>query len=100
MIDAQGLRAVYRKEFPEWVRLPALVDADLLCLPVNWREEKRGINFPKGDGKIDPSPICSIGCFWPFSACHEGQQSTQSCPSYQAKIGQKWTLTLELSGRA
>jgi len=56
MIYAQVLRAVYRKEFPEWVRLPALVDADLLCLPVNWRDEKRGINVPKGDGKIDPSP--------------------------------------------
>lgn len=72
LLDAQGLRAVYRKvhlwdaekeifsageapppvietvhgrigmlicydlEFPEWVRLPALVGADLLCVPVNW----------------------------------------------------------------
>lgn len=72
MIDAQGLRAVYRKahlwgeensifsagsapppvvdtafgrigmmicydlEFPEWVRLPALAGAELLCAPVNW----------------------------------------------------------------
>lgn len=72
MIDAQGLRAVYRKahlwdeenaifsagnapppvvetafgrismmicydlEFPEWVRLPALAGAQLLCAPVNW----------------------------------------------------------------
>ncbi|MCZ4494482.1 MAG: putative hydrolase [Conexibacter sp.] len=72
LIDAGGLRAVYRKahlwdreaqvfaagsaappvvetavgrigivvcydlEFPEWVRLPALAGADLLCAPVNW----------------------------------------------------------------
>lgn len=72
LIDAQGLRAVYRKahlwgaensifsagsaqppvvdtafgrigmmicydlEFPEWVRLPALAGAELLCAPVNW----------------------------------------------------------------
>ncbi|CAI8909151.1 (R)-stereoselective amidase [Pseudomonas sp. IT-P253] len=77
MIDAQGLRAVYRKahlwdaeneifsagnaappvvetvhgrigmlicydlEFPEWVRLPALAGADLLCAPVNWPDGPR-----------------------------------------------------------
>ncbi|MNE49493.1 (R)-stereoselective amidase [compost metagenome] len=77
MIDAQGLRAVYRKahlwgaensifsagsaqppvvdtafgrigmmicydlEFPEWVRLPALAGAELLCAPVNWPEGPR-----------------------------------------------------------
>jgi hypothetical protein len=81
MIDAQGLRAVYHKEFPEWVRLPALVDADLLCLPVNWREEKRGINFPKGEGIIDPSPICSIGYFWPISVGRDRQKTATSGPS-------------------
>ncbi|BAN49629.1 nitrilase family protein [Metapseudomonas resinovorans] len=72
LIDASGVRAVYRKahlwdgenliftagdeappvvetafgriavmicydlEFPEWVRLPALAGAELLCAPVNW----------------------------------------------------------------
>lgn len=72
LIDAQGVRAIYRKahlwheestiftagdrpppvvetrfgrlavmicydlEFPEWVRLPALAGAQLLCAPVNW----------------------------------------------------------------
>lgn len=77
MVDAQGLRAVYRKvhlwdaekeiftagdapppvietvfgrigmlicydlEFPEWVRLPALAGADLLCAPVNWPDGPR-----------------------------------------------------------
>jgi predicted amidohydrolase len=77
MIDAQGVRAVYRKahlwdaekdifsagnaappvietvhgrlgmlicydlEFPEWVRLPALAGADLLCAPVNWPDGPR-----------------------------------------------------------
>ncbi|WP_283188454.1 nitrilase-related carbon-nitrogen hydrolase [Pseudomonas sp. PMCC200344] len=77
MIDAQGLRTVYRKahlwdgeneifsagndappvvetvhgrigmlicydlEFPEWVRLPALAGADLLCAPVNWPDGPR-----------------------------------------------------------
>jgi predicted amidohydrolase len=77
LIDAQGVRAVYRKvhlwdaekaifsagdaappvietvhgrigmlicydlEFPEWVRLPALAGADLLCAPVNWPDGPR-----------------------------------------------------------
>jgi len=77
MIDANGLRAVYRKahlwdaekdifsagdapppvvetlhgrfgmlicydlEFPEWVRLPALAGAELLCAPVNWPDGPR-----------------------------------------------------------
>lgn len=77
MIDAQGVRAVYRKahlwdaekeiftagdapppvietvhgrigmlicydlEFPEWVRLPALAGAELLCAPVNWPDGPR-----------------------------------------------------------
>ncbi|NUT75957.1 carbon-nitrogen hydrolase [Pseudomonas sp. C1C7] len=77
LIDAQGLRAVYRKahlwdaekdiftagdaappvidtvhgrigvlicydlEFPEWVRLPALAGANLLCAPVNWPDGPR-----------------------------------------------------------
>lgn len=77
IIDADGLRAVYRKahlwdreqlvfepgrepppvvatrhgrvatmvcydvEFPEWVRLPALDGADLLCVPTNWPLETR-----------------------------------------------------------
>ncbi|VVP54599.1 (R)-stereoselective amidase [Pseudomonas fluorescens] len=80
MIDARGLRAVYRKahlwdgeteifsaghaappvidtvhgrigmlicydlEFPEWVRLPALDGADLLCAPVNWPDGPRPLN--------------------------------------------------------
>ncbi len=77
ILDADGLRAVYRKahlwdreqlvfdpgqepppvvdtphgrvatmvcydvEFPEWVRLPALAGADLLCVPTNWPREPR-----------------------------------------------------------
>jgi predicted amidohydrolase len=77
IVDAGGLRAVYRKahlwdrellvfqpgrdrppvvdtlhgriativcydvEFPEWVRLPALDGAELLCLPTNWPREPR-----------------------------------------------------------
>lgn len=77
MIDAQGVRTVYRKahlwdaekeiftagdapppvietvhgrigmlicydlEFPEWVRLPALAGAELLCAPVNWPDGPR-----------------------------------------------------------
>ncbi|WP_433770040.1 nitrilase family protein [Pseudomonas putida] len=77
LIDAQGVRAVYRKahlwdaekeifsagdeappvidtvhgrigmlicydlEFPEWVRLPALAGANLLCAPVNWPDGPR-----------------------------------------------------------
>lgn len=77
LVDATGLRAVYRKahlwdaenalftagsepppvvdtafgrigvmvcydlEFPEWVRLPALAGAELLCAPVNWPDGPR-----------------------------------------------------------
>jgi predicted amidohydrolase len=77
IVDASGLRAVYRKvhlwdreqlvftpgddppalvdtphgriaaivcydlEFPEWVRLPALAGAELLCVPTNWPREPR-----------------------------------------------------------
>jgi 5-aminopentanamidase len=35
----------YDLEFPEWVRLPALDGAQLLCAPVNWPE------FPRPDGE-------------------------------------------------
>jgi len=31
----------YDVEFPEWVRLPALAGADLLCVPTNWPREPR-----------------------------------------------------------
>lgn len=35
----------YDLEFPEWVRLPALAGAQLLCAPVNWPQAPR----PKGE---------------------------------------------------
>jgi predicted amidohydrolase len=31
-----AMMVCYDLEFPEWVRLPALAGADLLCAPVNW----------------------------------------------------------------
>jgi len=31
-----GVMICYDLEFPEWVRLPALAGAQLLCAPVNW----------------------------------------------------------------
>jgi predicted amidohydrolase len=31
-----GIVVCYDLEFPEWIRLPALAGADLLCAPVNW----------------------------------------------------------------
>lgn len=31
----------YELEFPEWVRIPALAGADLLCAPVNWPDLPR-----------------------------------------------------------
>ena len=31
----------YDLEFPEWIRLPALQQADLLCAPVNWPDAPR-----------------------------------------------------------
>lgn len=45
---AHGVLAVmicYDLEFPEWVRLPALAGADLLCAPVNWPDGPR----PQGE---------------------------------------------------
>jgi predicted amidohydrolase len=35
----------YDLEFPEWVRLPAIAGAQLLCAPVNWP------SFPRPDGE-------------------------------------------------
>jgi predicted amidohydrolase len=31
----------YDLEFPEWMRLPALADAELVCAPVNWPREPK-----------------------------------------------------------
>lgn len=36
-----GMLICYDLEFPEWVRLPALAGADLLCAPVNWPDGPR-----------------------------------------------------------
>lgn len=36
-----GVMVCYDLEFPEWVRLPALAGADLLCAPVNWPDGPR-----------------------------------------------------------
>jgi 5-aminopentanamidase len=36
-----GVVICYDLEFPEWVRLPALAGADLLCAPVNWPDSPR-----------------------------------------------------------
>jgi predicted amidohydrolase len=40
-----GLLVCYDLEFPEWVRLPALAGADLLCAPTNWPASPR----PEGE---------------------------------------------------
>jgi len=32
------------------------------------------------------------GRLWPIAACHQGLQSTQSCPSWRAEVGQKQTF--------
>jgi predicted amidohydrolase len=39
----------YDVEFPEWVRLPALEGAELLCLPTNWPREPR----PAGERPVE-----------------------------------------------
>jgi 5-aminopentanamidase len=46
-IDAARLAVMicYDLEFPEWVRLPALAGAQLLCAPTNWPR------FPRPDGE-------------------------------------------------
>ncbi|MBA4360963.1 MAG: carbon-nitrogen hydrolase [Pseudomonas sp.] len=36
-----GVLICYDLEFPEWVRLPALAGAELLCAPVNWPDGPR-----------------------------------------------------------
>ena len=40
VVEAEGARIAvmicYDLEFPEWVRLPALAGAQLLCVPANW----------------------------------------------------------------
>jgi 5-aminopentanamidase len=36
-----GVLICYDLEFPEWVRLPALAGAQLLCAPVNWPDSPR-----------------------------------------------------------
>lgn len=40
-----GVMVCHDLEFPEWVRLPALAGADLLCAPVNWPAAPR----PEGE---------------------------------------------------
>ena len=39
----------YDVEFPEWVRLPALAGAQLLCVPANWPAQRR----PVGERPMD-----------------------------------------------
>lgn len=36
-----SIMVCYDVEFPEWVRLPALAGAELLCVPTNWPREPR-----------------------------------------------------------
>jgi predicted amidohydrolase len=49
VVDVGGHRlsvmVCYDVEFPEWVRLPALYGAELLCLPANWPR------FPRPEGE-------------------------------------------------
>jgi predicted amidohydrolase len=49
VVDVGGHRlsvmVCYDVEFPEWVRLPALRGADLLCVPANWPR------FPRPEGE-------------------------------------------------
>jgi predicted amidohydrolase len=40
-----GVMICYDVEFPEWVRLPALAGAELLCVPLNWP----GCEWPVGE---------------------------------------------------
>jgi predicted amidohydrolase len=48
-----GVMICYDLEFPEWVRLPALDGAQLLCAPVNWPA------FPRPDGE-QPAEIVRV----------------------------------------
>ncbi|MGY2363320.1 nitrilase family protein [Pseudomonas azotoformans] len=38
-----GMMICYDLELPEWVRLPALAQAELLCVPVNWPDGPRPV---------------------------------------------------------
>lgn len=44
----------YDLEFPEWMRLPALADAELVCAPVNWPRE------PKPPGERPQEVVASV----------------------------------------
>jgi predicted amidohydrolase len=44
-----GLVVCYDLEFPEWVRLPALAGAELLCAPTNWPAFPR----PRGERPVE-----------------------------------------------
>jgi 5-aminopentanamidase len=44
-----GVMVCYDLEFPEWVRLPALAGARLLCVPANWPAQPR----PEGERPIE-----------------------------------------------
>jgi 5-aminopentanamidase len=44
-----GVMICYDLEFPEWVRLPALAGARLLCVPANWPAQPR----PEGERPIE-----------------------------------------------
>lgn len=48
-----GVMICYDLEFPEWVRLPALDGAQLLCAPVNWPA------YPRPDGER-PSEVVRV----------------------------------------
>ena len=48
-----GVMVCYDLEFPEWVRLPALDGAQLLCAPVNWPA------YPRPDGER-PSEVVRV----------------------------------------
>ncbi|MBM1197578.1 nitrilase family protein [Pseudomonas weihenstephanensis] len=39
-----GMMICFDLEFPEWVRLPALAGAELLCAPVNWPASPRPVS--------------------------------------------------------
>jgi predicted amidohydrolase len=53
MFGRLSMMICYDLEFPEWVRLPALQGADLLCVPVNWPDALR----PSG---VSPAEVTRV----------------------------------------
>jgi predicted amidohydrolase len=73
-----GIVVCYDLEFPEWIRLPALDGADLLCAPVNWPAAPR----PAGER---PSEVVRVQ-----AAAATNRMFIAACDRTGAERGVEW----------